>query len=252
MKQSTILLSVCGVFAVLGLGFGGWLFVKERRAPEGQGSERSPGSNAAQGTQVKNGGRTNGVLARMSGTNGGGGKIAGALTNGAPQTAEQSMAVKMHDFLDTGDEAAALQVALKLKTAEEAAVRADVVEVLGWIGIKALPILSQLMVDPDPDVARAAIAQWKRTLSEIADDSMKADMLIAGMSVIKDQDELESCVMEFNHLPNDLAVRGLVKLIQSDNPRASEIGRAHYEFVTSEAYHSPEAAEKWIKENQDQ
>ena len=254
MRQKSILLSCCGILLAFSIGIGGWLCLKDKRVPKKPALTETVGKEAVQGVALKKSSHTNGVLTQFSGTNAVRGRASagGARTNGVPQTAEQAMVVKMHDFLDAGDEASALQLARTLKAADDATVRASVVEVLGWIGVKALPTLSELMADPDPDVAKAAIEQWKRAVDEIADEAMKADMLVAGMSVITDQEELESCVMEFDQLPNALSVRGMVRLIQSDNPRASEVAREHYEFATGEAYRSPEAAEKWIKENQEQ
>lgn len=253
MRQKSILLSCCGILLAFSIGIGGWLCLKDKRMPKKPALTEAVGKEAVQGAVLKKNSPTNGALAQLSSTNAGRGLFSmGARTNGAPQTAEQAMVVKMHDFLDAGDEVSALQLARTLKAADDATVRAGVVEVLGWIGVKALPTLSELMADPDPDVAKAAIEQWKRAVDEIADEAMKADMLVAGMSVITDQEELESCVMEFDQLPNALSVRGMVRLIQSGNPRASEVAREHYEFATGEAYRSPEAAEKWIKENQEQ
>ena len=253
-----------GVASVLCIGIAIGVFKKQGRTQEKSGSEQAPEQNSTQKSALTQRAQTNGVLANSAAltqraqTNGVLAKgrsapvIEGVNTNQTVSAADQKIMTEMHDLLDVDNQSGALQAARKLMASENASVRSDVVEVLGWIGVKALPELSQLIVDGDPDVARDAIEQWKRAVKGVADEAVKADVLIAGMLVIKKQDELESCAMEFSDLPNDLTVRSMVKLIQSGNPIASEVARAHYEFVTSEAYVSPQLAEKWIKQNPEQ
>ena len=164
-------------------------------------------------------------------------------------TADQAEAEKMEARLEDDDQTAALAIARTLMRSKDPEVRAQVVAALGWIGIKALPELSKMMADESDAVAADAFQQWKESIGDVADEALKSQILVAGMQSLTGQDQLESCVMEFNDLPDDLAVRGLVTIIQSSNPVASEVARDHYGFVTGGDYTTPADAEKWISEN---
>lgn len=252
MKQKTNIIILSGVVAVLCIGAAVGFFKKQGSMQEKSGVGNIPVKDRAQGVALNQRDQTNGVLAQVAGTHVLAAPVNAGATNETVRTADQKMMAEMHDLLDVENENGALQAARKLMTSEDVGVRGDVVEVLGWIGVKALPELSQLIADSDPDVAGAAIEQWKRAVNGVADKSVKAALLIEGMLVIKKQEDLESCAVEFSDLPDDLTVRSMVKLIQSGNSILSEVARSHYEFVTGEAYVSPQLAEKWIKQNQEQ
>ena len=170
-------------------------------------------------------------------------------TNQVALSADQVAARKMNDFLDSESEQDALVVARQLMKSVDAEVRRDVVATLSWIGIKALPELSVMMNDKDTEVAQAAYTHWRQVLKEITEDSLKGEILVAGLLKFKKQDQLEDAVMAFTEVPDEIAIRCLVQLIQSDNPVASEVAREHYAFVTGDAYTTPQAAEIWIKGN---
>ena len=172
-----------------------------------------------------------------------------ASTNEIVIPEDRAEADTMQARLDDDDHAAALALAQKLMRSKDAEVRSRVIATLGWIGIRALPELSAMLADERDDLAAEAFQQWKDAADEVSDDAMKGDLIVAGMENMTRQDNLEDCVMEFNSLPDDIAVRGLVAVIQSLNPVASEVARDHYSFVTSEDYTTPADAEKWIKEN---
>ena len=175
--------------------------------------------------------------------------ITPSSTNGVALSADEAEAEKMEERLEEDDFAAALAIGRKLMRSKDPAVRSQVVTAFGWIGIKALPELSTMLADESKEIAAEAFQKWKESVDEVADEAMKSQLLVVGMQALSGEDELESCVMEFDNLPEDLAVRGLVTVIQSQNPIASEVAKDHYDFVTGEEYSTPAAAETWIEKN---
>lgn len=176
---------------------------------------------------------------------------AAGSTNEIVVAADRAEAEKMEERVDSEDFTAALKIARQLMRSKDEEVRSRVVSSLGWIGIKALPELSEMLADENEDIAAEAFQQWKEMVDEVADEAMKGSLIVAGMTNpnMKNQGDLEACVMEFDSLRDDIAVRGLVSIIQSSNPVASEVARDHYTFVTGTDYTTPEEAEKWISEN---
>jgi len=175
-----------------------------------------------------------------------------APTNEVVIKEDRAEADKMQERLDNEDQPAALVSARKLMRSKDDEVRSRVVSTLGWIGVKALPELTSMLSDANEDIASEALEQWKVAADEVSDEAMRASLLVAGMQHITKQDDLEALVMDFNNLPDDLAVRSLVTVIQSSNKTASEVARENYPFVTSEDYTTPADAEKWITENVEQ
>lgn len=131
-------------------------------------------------------------------------------------------------------------------------VRARAVEVLQWFGQEALPELTMFMADKDDDVRDAACDAWQMGVSQIEDPKLRGETALAGMKVVRDRDHLDFMVMEINDLPNSRQIEILQELIQGENSAAASVAREHYEFVTGDAYESPEAAQKWLDENPDE
>lgn len=215
---------------------------------QGQGLAVLPGSVAAasatNGYSMMAGGLKKPVVRATASKQGASGQT-------AVQTADQKAAEKMRELLDSDKEEQALALARELMKSGDAGVRSEAIVVFGWIGVKALPELSALLSDQVGTVAEEAFQHWQNAVDEISDDTLKSQVLVAGMSAMSDQDSLESTVMAFDKLPEDMAVRSLVSLIQSENARAAGVAREHYEFVTSETYSTPQAAEAWIKANRE-
>jgi hypothetical protein len=211
------------------------------------GARRTPGTPSAVGGTVKGGGA---AQARVSDAarEREAGRLA-ALTNEVPLTPEQKLAVAMEERLDTGDEQGALELARQLLKAGSSEVRSDVVAALGWIGVKALPELSSMLGDADGDVSEEALQQWMMAVDEIEDDAAKAQMLTLAMGFTRDEDMLQSIAMEFNGLREDVVLRSLQSVIQGQNGPATDVAREEYESITGEAYSTPEALEKYIREN---
>ncbi len=162
-------------------------------------------------------------------------------------SADQAAALVMRDKLDNEDTAGALAMARKLMHASDPEVRAEVVSVLGWIGLKAFPELLALASDADPDVAQDAYEQALQAITESEDDAWVASSLEKLAQSQQDQDRAEEVLMHFDQLPVETALPHIVALVNSSNPVVSELARGVYEEMTGDAYSTLEAAQKAIE-----
>lgn len=170
---------------------------------------------------------------------------AGGSTN-AVETADQLAAQAMRDKLDNEDTAGALAMARGLMKSGEAEVRSEVVSVLGWVGAKALPELGAMTGDQDADVAQEAYDQWLQALQEVEDDALKAQLLADGLQRQKDQDKVEELFIQFDQMPDYIALPAVVGLIGSSNPVVSEKAREVYKELTDKDYTTPAEAQAAI------
>lgn len=219
----------------------------EGRATNRVAAAKGPRTNAV----AKSGGHLpTGQLSRvtLNGTN----RLAGITVEKTERTPEQIKATEMRELLDGGKEKEALQAARGLMGSSDVGVRSRVLSVLGWLGSRALPELTQMLTDENEALANEALTQWKMALDEVDDVASKADLLVTAINSMKNSTDMEALVLSFSQLPNDVAVRSLVQIIQGGNTAAAAVGREHYSFVTQTDYTSPEAAEAWIRQNVEQ
>lgn len=155
----------------------------------------------------------------------------------------------IQNALDKEDLAALLAVLPDASKSPNAEVRNEMVDALGWFGEEAMLELLPFMADRDEDVAQSALDSWTTSLSEIEDEKEKATLIESAMLVIRDEDGLESMVMELDDCDELVAMQTVINLIESHNPKAVRVAREHYEFMTGDEYTSLEAAEKWMYEN---
>lgn len=141
---------------------------------------------------------------------------------------------------------AAVPAALK---SQETEVRSATVDALAWFGEKTMDDLLPFMSDSDEDIAESALNGWTAALGEIEDEKRKCNLVESVMKVLKNEEALESLVMELNDCEDIVALPSVVNLIQCDNPSAVKVAREHYEFMTGDEFTTVEAAEAWAKEN---
>lgn len=162
-----------------------------------------------------------------------------------PPTEDERQAVAMRELLDSGDEKGALRLARQLLESPQEEVRSSVVTVLGWMGLKALPELTVLLADPSEDVANEALTQWKMAFDEIEDDQTRASMLVSAIGSMKKAEDMEALALSFSNLPDGLAVRSLVQVVQGESKLAAEVARDQIQFIMGDPYTTPEAAIQW-------
>ena len=256
MNTNTKMLAAAGLvgLTVAGAGYLWWAAKRAETPEEGEAPAATRQKASVSGKQIAapSVASATGHIGRASQTLVSRGFV--APTNEVVIKEDRAEADKMQERLDNEDQPAALVSARKLMRSKDDEVRSRVVSTLGWIGVKALPELTSMLSDANEDIASEVFEQWKVAADEISDEVMKANFLAlaASMQNITKQDDLEALVMDFNNLPDDLAVRGLVTVIQSSNKTASEVARENYSFVTGEDYTTPAAAEEWITKNVEQ
>jgi len=140
----------------------------------------------------------------------------------------------------------AYKLAKTLMKHPDADVRQDVVDIFGWIGLKALAGISAMLLDPDQGVASSARQHWESVVGDITDDTLKSQILTEGIKICKSQDDAEGSILLLDSMEISFTVRSLVNIIENGTPAASELAREHYEFTTDEPYKSAQAAETWL------
>ena len=133
-----------------------------------------------------------------------------------------------------------------------AEVRQRAVEALGWFGEQALGDLTPFLADADGDVRDAAMGAVEQALAQVEDEGEKVAYAESVMSVrgACTADGLEMLAGQLRGVADEpAAVAAAVRVIESGaNPPAAAAMRDVYEFLTGEAYTTPEAAARWQAE----
>ena len=165
----------------------------------------------------------------------------------------KALGAKLQDALDSNSfkdvQAIAKQILKLGKGSEE--LRQKLIEALGWFGSEALEELTSLMFDPDPETAAAAQEEWKNAVKDIEDPSAVATLLQTGLTALPNTDELDEMILMLDALPQQYTVSTLVNLIEDASGTVRNAAKEHYKFVTGEDYTTPDAADAWLKENDD-
>lgn len=162
---------------------------------------------------------------------------------------EKRQLTEIQTALEEEDLKALLAVLPEASKSPNAEVRGEMVDALGWFGEEAMLELLPFMADRDEDVAEAAMDSWTMSLSEIEDEKEKATLIESAMLVIRDEDGLDSMVMELSDCDDLVAMQAVLNVIEGPNAKAARAAREHYEFMTGEEYAGFEAAERWLREN---
>ncbi len=164
-----------------------------------------------------------------------------------PPTAEEQQVIDEIDRLLGDDEVkTAVQLARRLMKSSNPDVRREAVDAFGWAGTQGLTELSEMLVDPDPDVAGDAFDNWESAAEDVEDEATQANVLCEGINKLTNSEDIESALMTFDSMENNVAVPAIVMIIQTGTPIAASSAREHYEFVTGETYKSPEVADAWV------
>ena len=146
--------------------------------------------------------------------------------------------------------AKALKAAAEARTSSEPEVRKQAVEALGWFGKSAMSGLAGYLSDPDEDIAAAAQQAFEQGLLEIEDDAIKLQYIETAMSMISDEEMLDSIAMNLNSVEDQgAAVETIVKIAGSDNATGVAKAKEAYEFITGDEWSGDASALKWASEN---
>ncbi|MGN0854740.1 MAG: hypothetical protein ACI4R9_04390 [Kiritimatiellia bacterium] len=155
----------------------------------------------------------------------------------------------IQDALEKEDLPALIALLPEVAKSANDEVREEMVDALGWFGERAMLELLPFMADRNEDVAQSAMDNWTTALADVENQREKVALLESAMHVIRDEDGLESMIMELGDCDDVLAMQTIINLISSPNAKASRVAREHYEFVTGEPYVDVATAEQWVREN---
>lgn len=140
----------------------------------------------------------------------------------------ENTVVNMRMLLASGRTTEVCEAALVLRKSPEIKVRMDVVHLLGKIGGKALPELSDYLYDDDPAVSREAFRLWEGIVSGLPKENKKTQILLANLLVMTDPERIKELVAVLAAMPRASAVKALIDVAHSSNPTAAEAARAAY------------------------
>lgn len=177
---------------------------------------------------------------------------------------DRELAKSVQDALDGGNLKKVLIAAEKALKSNNAEVRLNTVESLGWFGSVALPELTGAMSDPDEDVANAAESAWEIGLDQIEDVDKKFSIAAAAMSTLSNPDhlttisgQLTAAALEFidsaeteteSNENRVLVVQALVDIMDSKYDAGVAQAQEAYEDITGNKWISIEEAELYLND----
>ena len=168
-------------------------------------------------------------------------------------TAEEERLVDtIHDALNDEDQGLAIELAREAVKSKKVEVRSEMVDTLRWFGDKVMPELLLFIDDPDEGVRTDAMAAYQQAIYDIEDDAEKAKAIEISMLNLSDADVLNEIASELIGIDDQLAVQTLVSVIDGGGKAGRRVAKETYETVTGEEYTTFEAAEAWIREQQEE
>jgi hypothetical protein len=106
-----------------------------------------------------------------------------------------------------------------------------------------------MLADSDPEVSATALENWESVVADITDDTLKAQVIVEGVKVLSNQEDVEDMLMNLDSMDDQVSVPAMVQIIEQNqkSPVVLEPVLEHYEFVTDEKYESPEKTREWLK-----
>ena len=165
---------------------------------------------------------------------------------------EEKLVDSIHDALNDEDQELAIELAKLAVKSRSVEVRSEMVDTLRWFGEKAMPELMMFIDDPDEGVRTDAMAAYQQAIYDIEEDSEKAAIIEISMRNLSDSEALEEIASELIGMDDQLAVQTLVNVIDGESKTGRRIAKETYESVTGEEYTTFEAAEAWLREQQEE
>ncbi|MCR5413537.1 MAG: hypothetical protein K6F50_02255 [Kiritimatiellae bacterium] len=164
---------------------------------------------------------------------------------------EKRLLAAIEKAMDDENLSAIREILPEAAASANAEVRSDLVDALGWFGVKTMAELMPFMADADEDVRQSAIDGWVAALGEISDAKRRADIIEAAMQVVDDEGALESMTMELSDMEEAEALRVVVGVIEDGAAAETAVAaaREEYEFITGEEYTNAADASRWLEEN---
>ena len=165
---------------------------------------------------------------------------------------EERLVDAIHDALNDEDQGLAIELAREAVKSKKVEVRSEMVDTLRWFGDKVMPELLMFIDDPDEGVRMDAMSAYQQAIYDIEEDSEKAKIIEISMRNLADSEALEEIASELIGMDDRLAVQTLVNVIDGESRTGRRIAKETYETVTGEEYTTFEAAEAWVREQQEE
>lgn len=163
-----------------------------------------------------------------------------AIVPSVPLTPEEREAAEMRDLLDDGQTLAAIRHARNLMDSENRQIRSQVLEVLAWIGHRALPEITEMINDTNPDIAEEAHSAWEQAFSEISGEHRQAAIIAETVPKLKNPDLVSAILLHATELEERIALPMLVKIIEANSTNfVGECARDMYKHVSGGEVYVP-------------
>ena len=158
----------------------------------------------------------------------------------ATLTPEEKEAEKMRDLLDDGQEQAAIRLARNLMDSEDRKIRSQVLETLAWIGRRAIPEITEMINDADPDIAEEALSAWEQAFSEVGGEHRQAAVIAETLPKLRKPDPVNAILHHATEMDERTAMQMLAGIIDSNATNfVGECARDMYRHVSGGEIYAP-------------
>lgn len=158
-----------------------------------------------------------------------------SVTHGLNQhepSEEEKVVAKMRMLLETGKELAALSHARELMDSKNKSVRSSALETFQWIGRRALPEITVMVNDDDPDISAEALQAWEMAFNELDGEQRRGEAICTSVAVLKRYDDMSAILLHASEVEPHIILPLLAKLIErTDGTPLGECARETYSYI---------------------
>ena len=171
-----------------------------------------------------------------------------------PLSAEEQEAELVDDLISRGKTLEALRHARNLMDSTNVNVRVRIVELLGWIGKRAIPEITEMMNDRSSTVSTEALTAWEQAFAEIDGRHRQTGIIIDTAKILKNPDHVNSILLHLSGIDQEVSLPALATFIESGKGTvASECARDIYKHITGgEVYESPDVTRIFLEKERSQ
>ena len=130
--------------------------------------------------------------------------------------------------------------------------RARALEALGWFGKSAVPDLVPFLGDSDSAVSDDAFEKFQMAIGECDDDGEKALIVKMMMSVISNEEQIDSMLNNLNDMRNSVKADTIVSILTDGTDKAKQIMMEQLGDYTESDVSTVDDLERWVVENPDE
>lgn len=165
-----------------------------------------------------------------------------------PRTVDGKKADEARACLDEGDVQKAMFLARGLIDSKEPDIRAEMVEIFSWVGKKALPELTEMLKDPDPDVAADALRGLEVAIDEISHDYSKSSAITNAVATLENPVVIDAILMHISSIDSMYALPALQGLvIQGRGKTYGECAKRMFEHLAGEPWVSQDRTKQILR-----